>query len=202
MMRPQKGATKSGLSDLLQRLSPEEAAAVLRHLLAKHSELRSEAEQFATDYVSSGSIEEVAQEVYDRIIGIDMDALNGRTGKHSWGYVEPSEAAVELMGESLEDLVDDMKRKAELGLLPAAQVACAGIVQGLYQARDTKSDGALGWAPDFPAEHADYVVGDFLRACPVKDRKEARNNLTETLAMCAPEWAERLLRAANEAAKS
>lgn len=152
--------------------------------------------------MSSGSIEEVAQDVCDRIIGIDLDALNGRAGKRSWGYVEPGEAAVELMGESLEDLVDDMKRKAELGLLPAAQVACAGIVQGLYQARDTKSDGALGWAPDFPAEHADYVVGDFLRACPVKDRKETRKNLTETPAKCAPEWAESLLRAANEAAKA
>ena len=89
-----------------------------------------------------------------------------------------------------------------MGLLPAAQVACVGIVQGLHQARDTKSDGALGWAPDFPAEHADYVVGDFLRACPVKNRKEARKNLIETLAKCAPEWTGSLLRAANEAAQA
>jgi hypothetical protein len=201
-MPPQKSATKSGLSDVLQKLSPEEAAAVLRHLLAKHSELRSEAEQFAIDYVTSGSIEEVAQDVYDRIIGIDLDELNGRAGKHSWEYIEPGEAAFELLEESLEDLVDDIKRKAELGLLPEAQVVCAGIVQGLYQARDTKSDGALGWAPDFPAEHADNVVGNFLRACPMKTRKQARKNLTEILTKCAPEWAERLLRAANEAAEA
>ena len=202
MNRPQKSATKSGLSDVLQRLNPEEAAAVLRHLLAKHLELRPEAEQFATDHLSSGSIEEVAQDVYDRILGIDLDALNGRAGKQAWGYVEPGEAALELMDESLQDLVDDMKRKAELGLLPAAQVVCAGIVQGLYQARDTKSDGALGWAPDFPAEHADYVVGDFLRACPEKNREEARKNLTEILSQSAPKWAESLRRAANEGAKA
>lgn len=175
---------------------------MLRHLLENHPDLRSEAEQFATDYVSSSSLDDVAQDVYDRIVNIDMEALNGRAGKHSWGYVEPGEAAIELLDESIRDLVDDMKRKAELGLLLAAQIVCAGIVQGLYQARDTNSDGALGWAPDFPGEHADYVVGDFLRACPRGNRKEALKSLTEFLAKCAPEWAEALQRAANEAAKA
>ena len=96
-MSQRKTSVKSGPPDLLQRLSTEEAAAVLRHLLEKHPQLRSEAEQFATDYVSSGSIEEVAQDVYDRIVGIDLDALNGRAGKHPWGYVEPGKAAIELI---------------------------------------------------------------------------------------------------------
>jgi hypothetical protein len=105
------------------------------------------------------------------------------------------------MDESIRDLVDDMKRKAELGLVPTAQVVCAGIVQGLYQARDTNSDGALGWAPDFPAEHADYVVGDFLKALPPATRKEAQKGLTAILAKCAPEWAEDLNRAADQAAR-
>jgi hypothetical protein len=201
-MSQRKTSAQSRPPDLLQRLSPEEAAAVLGHLLEKHPELRSEAEQFATDYVSSSSFEEVAQAVYDRIVSIDLNALSGRAGKHSWGYVEPGEAAIELMDESIQDLVDDMKRKAELGLLPEARVVCAGIVQGLYRARGTNSDGALGWAPDFPGEHADYVVGDFLRACPREHRKEARKHLTEILAKCAPEWVEGLQRAANEAAKA
>src|SRR5690242_520114 len=111
-MKRRKTSARSGLPRLLQRLSLEEAAAVLGHLLEKHPELRSEAEQFATGYVSSSSIEEVAQDVCDRIAGIDLDALNGRAGKHSWGYVEPGEAAIELMAESIQDLVDDTKRKA------------------------------------------------------------------------------------------
>jgi hypothetical protein len=68
--------------------------------------------------------------------------------------------------------------------------------------RDTKSDGALGWAPDFPAEYAHNMVGDFIRACLVKIRKEARKNLIEILVKCAPKWAESLLRAANDAANA
>lgn len=99
------------------------------------------------------------------------------------------------MDESLQDLADDMKRKAELGLVPSSQTVCAGIVQGLYQARNVQSDGALGWAPDFPAEHAGYMVEEFLRACSSAARTEARKHLEAILAKCAPEWTEALMRA-------
>ena len=105
------------------------------------------------------------------------------------------------MEESIQDLQDDMKRKAELGLLPAAQVVCAGIVQGLYQARDTNSDGALGWAPDFPAEQAGYLVGEYLGTCSPATRKGAQKSLTAILSECAPEWAEGLMRAAAQAVR-
>jgi hypothetical protein len=46
------------------------------------------------------------------------------------------------------------------------------------------------------------MVGDFIRACLVKIRKEARKNLIEILVKCAPKWAESLLRAANDAANA
>lgn len=171
----------------------------MKQLLEKHPELRPEAEQFATSYASSASSEDIAEEVQTRITNIDLDALNGRAGKHSWGYVEPGDAAVELIEEAIEDLQDDMKRKAELGLVAAAQTVCVGIVQGLYGARDTNSDGALGWAPDFPAEYAHYMVGEFIRACSSSTREEARKDLVAILAQCAPEWAEGLERATDQA---
>lgn len=113
----------------------------------------------------------------------------------------PDQAAQDLLEEALEDLLEDMKRREELDLVAAAEVLCTGIVQGLYQARDTKSDGALGWAPDFPGEHADYVVGEFLRACPQAVRKATQKRLLETLAKRAPKWAEDLRRAADRAGK-
>ena len=151
--------------------------------------------------MSSNSVEDIAEDIRDRITSIDLDDLNDRAGKHSWSYVAPGDAAVELLGESIEDLQDDIKRKAGLGLVAAAQVVCVGIVQGLYAARNTNSDGALGWAPDFPGEHADYVVGEFIRACSPAARKEAGRNLAAILAECAPEWAEGLTRAADQAAR-
>ena len=194
-------APTTSASGLLDRLSSEEAVTVLRHLLDQHPELRSEAGQFAARLVSSSSIEEIAEDVHGRITSIDLDDLNGRAGAHSWGYVEPSQAAIDLLEEAVEDLEEDMKRRVEMGLVAAAEVVCAGIVEGLYQARNTQSEGALSWAPDFPGEEADHVVAEFLRACRPAARKASQKSLMETLAKRVPEWAEVLKRAADRCVK-
>jgi hypothetical protein len=170
-------------------------------LLNNHPELKSEELELATEMMSTASIEDVAQEVYLEITCIDLEALNERAGSHSWGYVEPSEAATELLTEAIEARVEEMKWSLELGLLAPAQALCAGIVQGLYRARDTKSDGALGWAVDFPAEEAGFLVEQFLKGCSPSSRKATGVKLMQVLTKRAPEWIEALQRVANEVAK-
>jgi hypothetical protein len=191
-MPRRKIAAKPKAAEALERLRPEEAVAVLNQLLCKHPELKPEAESLATQMMSVSSIEDVAQEVYLEITSIDLESLNGRAGSHSWGYVEPSEAATELLTEAVEDRVEEMKRSLELGLLAPAEALYAGIVQGLYRARDTKSDGALGWAVDFPAEEAGLVVEEFLKGCRPSSRKAAYANLMQVLTERTSGWAEAL----------
>ena len=188
-MPRRKISTKAKAAEALERLRPEESEAVLNQLLCKHPELKLEAETLATQMMSVSSIEDVAQEVYLEITSIGLEALNGRAGSHSWGYVEPSEAATELLTEAVEDRVEEMKRSLELGFLAAAEALCAGIVQGLYRARDTKSDGALGWAADFPAEEAGLVVEEFFKGCRPSSRKAAFANLMQILTERTSEWA-------------
>ena len=203
---PARGADKpptaaTPASKLLERLKAEEADFVLRRLLDQHPELRAEAGQIAATLVSSSSVEDVAEDVFDRVTGVGLDALEGRAGAHSWGYVEPSQAANELLEESIEDLVEDMKRKAELGLAPAAEAMCAGIVCGLYQARRTESDGALGWNPDFPVERGGYAVEELIRACPRTARQATLERLVELLIREAPEWGDMFRRIAKQGIK-
>src|SRR6266478_2702389 len=93
--------SKRSASAILDRLAGEEANAVLRQLLEKHSELRAEAERIAVGLLSSQSVEDIAAEVSDAMMGVDLDALNGRAGKHAWGYVEPGDAAMELLEEAI-----------------------------------------------------------------------------------------------------
>ena len=95
--------SKASTPAVLERLAGEEACAVLSRLLETHPELRSEAESIAQSVMSSQSVQDVATGVSDALIGVDLDALSGRAGKHSWGYVEPSEAAVELLEEAIEE---------------------------------------------------------------------------------------------------
>lgn len=200
-MPRRKIATKSKASAAHEKLRTEEAAAVLNHLLNKHPELKPEAEEIATQMISAVSSEDIAEEVYLEITGVDIEAVSGRAGSHSWGYVEPGEAATELLTEAVEDRVEEMKRSLELGLLAPAEALCVGIVQGLYRARDVVSDGALGWAVDFPAEEAGFVVEEFLKWCRPSTRKTAQANLMQVLTERTPEWAEDLGRASEQAAR-
>src|ERR1700676_2625266 len=108
--------SKRSASAMLDRLAGEEAIAVLRQLLETHSELRAEAERIARGLISSQSVAEIAAEISDAMIGVDLDALNGRAGKHAWGYVEPGEAAMELLEEAIQDRVEDMKRRVEMDM--------------------------------------------------------------------------------------
>jgi hypothetical protein len=92
--------------------------------------------------------------VEDALRALDYDALNARAGSHEWGYMEPSEAAWEIMEETLEPFVNDLKRHLELGLETEAKEICQGLVLGCYRLSERKEGDVLGWAPDFPAEAA------------------------------------------------
>ena len=147
---------------LLDELQPSEAALVLRRLLAGHPELLSEVEEISRSTLTDVSFESIASEVEDSIREVDLDDLNGRAGRHSWGYTEPTEAAWELLGEAVEPFVEDMKRHLGLGLHAEAFEICKGIVLGLYQCRHASGDEFLSWAEDFPAEAAGNALAEWI----------------------------------------
>jgi hypothetical protein len=138
----------------LRRLKPDEAAAVLRHLLEVHPDLSSEAEEMARSLLDQVDYEDVAAEIEDEVRALDYEVLNARAGSHEWGYVEPSEAAWEILEETVEPFREDMKRHQELGLEAEALEICKGLVLGCYRLSEREGGDVLGWAPDFPGEAA------------------------------------------------
>ena len=93
------------------------------------------------------------------------------------------------------DAVEEMKRHLETGMMAAAQTLCAGVVAGLHSCRRVNSDGALGWAPDFPTEHAGFTVHEFWELSRYKLTRAERNEFLQRLADSAPEWSEMFRRA-------
>jgi hypothetical protein len=144
----------AGHRSTLERLKPEEAAAVLRRLLEVHPDLSSEAEEMARSLLHQVEYEDIAAEIEDEIRALDYDALNARAGRHEWGYVEPAQAAEEILEETVEPFLEDMKRHLELGLEAEALEICKGLLLGYYRLSERKGGDVLGWAPDFPGEAA------------------------------------------------
>lgn len=83
----------------LQQLKDGEAAGILRSLLMKHPELSAETAKMAASVIGDVAMEDIVQETEEAIRALDLDDLNSRAGSHSYGYVEPTEAAWELIEE-------------------------------------------------------------------------------------------------------
>jgi hypothetical protein len=103
-------------ANVLHDLDDAEAASVLRKLLDRHPELRAEAETIAREMLIAISPSSVADDVENALLQFDYDDLNGRAGSRSWGYVEPAQAATDLLEEAVEPFLSDLKRYLEMGL--------------------------------------------------------------------------------------
>jgi hypothetical protein len=180
------------LAPLLDRLKPGEAATVLRRLLKAHADLSSEAYEIARSLLRQLEYEDVAAEIEDEIRALDYEDLNVRADGHEWGYVEPPEAAWEILEETVKPVLDDMKRHIELGLEAEALEICKDMVLGLYRLSEREGGDVLGWAPDFPAEAAGNAL-EFWHAGADEPqsrdiRRKTRPPLPQDFLSMVPKW--------------
>lgn len=155
---------------------------MLEQLLRSRPELRAAAEQIARDQLGDAEQEGTAEEVEWELRSMASDELNGRAGRQRWGYVDPTEAAWELLGEALETYDRELERLIALGMTGPALETALGVIAGLYRCRKC-DDGELllSWAPDFPLEQAGGVIDALAKAGVEIPR--------ERLADGASEWA-------------
>ena len=128
----------SGKRPVLEALSAAEKAAVLDELLAARPDLREPAEAYAVQVMTDADRVAVADDVESALQGRDIEELNTRAGhRPGRGYVHPAEAADETLDEALQPFLDDLHRRAGLGMRSAAAELAAGILLGLYQVSKT-----------------------------------------------------------------
>lgn len=185
---------------VLDRLDSAEAAGVLRRLLAAHPELASEAEQIAVSSLQGEGFESIAEEIEQSMLALDIDDLNARAGRHEWGYVEPGEAAGEILEETIEPFIADIERRVALGLDDAALQLCQGVVLGLYRVKRSKGGDLAQWAPDFMAEAAGDAINTWLTGSRAgiaagSTAKRARPSFTHGFVeRFVPEWQDMIRR--------
>lgn len=139
-------------------LSPEQHAAVLTRLMASHPEIRAEADETAIAVLAEVDRTEVANEVcwaLESVLTADVGARSGR--QRGRGYVDPSEAAWELLGAAVEPFLVRLRQLAEIGLHAAAIELGAGILFGLVEAKGD-DECAIFFEEDFVAEQRADVL--------------------------------------------
>ncbi|MEX0660087.1 MAG: hypothetical protein WD080_13230 [Egibacteraceae bacterium] len=147
-------------------LNPAEQGAVLADLLAERPDLRDDVERLATARLSTTSANAVAGDVEWELESIELEDLAGRAGRQPGrGYVHESEAAYELVEQAIQPFVNDMLRRARLGMTEAAAEVALGIIAGLYGCRDAPDGTVVAYAgPDTPWDLADWVASEARKA--------------------------------------
>jgi hypothetical protein len=197
------GEGSGGKRSVLDNLNAEEAQDVLHRLLATHTSLNKEADGIARSLLGEVNFEEVADELQEAVSALDIDDLNARAGDFEGGYIEPADAAWEILEEAVEPFTADIKRRIKLGLEADALEVCKGTVLGLYRVARSGGGPVAEWAPDFPAEAAGNAIATWLGPGKGKrpdgsgpKRKERKRPPfpREFVEKKVPEWAEMIER--------
>lgn len=134
---------KTSATPNLDQLQPTERSQVLSELIAAHPDLRLEAERIARGLLAEVDADEVANFIEWQLREADLDQLASRAGRVRGGYVHENEAAAEILEELLQPELDDLARRARLGLEDAASQLALGLLQGLASCREGVEAGTV-----------------------------------------------------------
>ncbi|WP_432984605.1 hypothetical protein [Dactylosporangium sp. CA-233914] len=180
-MAPRRAAPRNRASALAS-LTLAEKGELLGRFLTAQPELREQVEELARLQLIEQDRDSIASDIEDALNAHDIDELNSHAGYHPGrGYVDPGEAADEILDEDLQPFLDDLARRAELGFTAAAAQIAAGILCGLYACREANSETLLEYTPDYPVERAHVVIDQCTKlgvTLPVDDLLDE-----------VPEWA-------------
>jgi hypothetical protein len=145
----------------LRSCSDAEKASVLAALVNDEPGLGERAEGIARRVLATVDVTAISDLITETILELDTEDLATRAGPRRGGYVEPTDAAWQLLEEAIEPWIDDLRRRGRLGFHQAATDLATAIRQALETAEEgaDRIDDCLlrQWAPDFLSETMSWV---------------------------------------------
>jgi len=150
----------------LDRLKADERGELLEELLAVHPELVADAERLALARMAAVDADDVAEAIEWELREADISQLAYRSGRvRGRGYVHENEAASEILEELLQPELDDLTRRAGLGLHDAARQIAIGLLRGLANCHNVEDGTVLAYAgPDITDDLAWSVRNALAKA--------------------------------------
>lgn len=173
-------------NNTIDKISPGQALEILKRLARNSPAIRKQIENETKNVLKEIDIDEICEEVYSALDGIEVEELWDRSGPSRHGYSGPEDMAVEMMEEALEPFNKEVFRYFEMGMAHEAKLYCMGVLKGIYQYDQTSRSEFRNWAEDVP----DECFGDLLAEWKKRARNE--NDLREMEAFISREcekWA-------------
>ena len=177
------------MKSVIDKIKPEEALEVLRSLADSDPHLKEKISHIAEDMISNVDINDVCNDVYFQLDGIDVNDLWSRSGSTAGGYCPPEEMAVEMVEEELEPYTEDVNRLLDLKKTAEAKRYCMGVLKGIYKYAHKSKSEFKNWADDIPEECFGYLLEKWTKRSKNKSDIEDMNNFLEKDCKNWAKWA-------------
>ena len=176
-------------SQIIKQLSSQEALAILNVLAKEDKRLAQRIAELALARLGEVKAEEVAEAVYSELDALTPEEVWDRAGRKRQGYVEPIEAAYQMLDETLDPHLEQLKKYQALGLSAQANQLCMGLLWALYRFERESASEFKNWAVDAPGECAQTVIKAWQAGRPgKKDKAELKQFADDELTF----WGARL----------
>lgn len=198
-MRQAANGTSDCFAPQDEALEPAEAKSLLSTLLAARPELLAEVAELADAQLGATTADAVREDAALALEGLGVEDIWERSGRQPDGsYVEPSEAAWEVVEETVASFLVDLGRRVALGRPAEATALCEGLLLGLYEAmQDGEGEFIDGYAEGTLEEAAGRAIEAWTGgAGGTRSRVGARElaGMRGFVAGRLPEWESFLMR--------
>ncbi len=152
--------------EIIDHLSPPDALSILRTLADSDEALARRIAEIATAHLSEVDPEEVAAVLYDELDALEVEEVWDRARRTRYGYVEPGEAADQMIEEVLDPFLEELGKYQKLGMNTEANRMCMGLLLGLYRFKRESTSEFKDWAPGAPSVFAEAVVDAWKEGSP------------------------------------
>jgi hypothetical protein len=176
--------------EVINNLSPSDALSILKTLAANDDQLANRIVEIALGRLSEVDPEEVAAILYEELNALEVEEVWDRAGETRHGYIEPGEAAGQMVEEVLEPFLEELGKYQKLGMNNEANQMCKGLLLGLHRFKHESTSEFKNWAPDAPSVFTEVVIDAWKEGNPSRaDRKIIRTFIEEELDI----WGARLV---------
>jgi len=152
--------------EIIDHLSPGDALSILRTLADSDEVLARRIAEMALARLHGVDPEEVAAVLYDQLDALEVEEVWDRAGETRHGYVEPGEAADQMVEEVLEPFLEELGKYQKLGMNAEANKMCMGLLLGLRRFEHESASEFKNWAPDAPIVFAEAAVDVWKAGSP------------------------------------
>ena len=179
-------------NSILNKITPIEALEILNRLAKKNPGILRDIEKEAEQLLKKIDLQEIVEEVYSELNGLDVEELWDRSGSRRYGYSSPEDQAVEMMEEALDPYNDEVIRYLDVGMLSEAKVYCMGVLKGIYQYEQESKSGTKDWFADIPTECFGYLLEKWKRRTTDPNDLKEMNDFIKTECTRWSSWALKL----------